>query len=298
MNILLDTLRFLASTIPIIALASFLVSYSINKGIMEKISAKIEPLLSKLNLDQVTVASVAVCFVSPVAAYSMLAQAFKEKRIDEKEVIAASFLNSFPATFSHIYSFFIPFVIPVLGWAGVVYTALRMLVAIIKSAIGFVLALKWKDRREVIRREIEHRKVDPLKSTWDNIKRVTPIMAVTYMLVSILSAYGLFDSFKKIFSFMPFDPNVITVSAVEFVNVRAAVVLAASMLDRGVLTPKWVVIGLILGNVMTFSTRFVKHSLPLHISLFGRLGVKIVVLNALATLILDIIIIALLLSLS
>ncbi len=298
MNILLDTLRFLASTIPIIALASFLVSYSINKGIMEKISTKIEPLLSKLNLDQVTVASVAVCFVSPVAAYSMLAQAFKEKRIDEKEVIAASFLNSFPATFSHIYSFFIPFVIPVLGWAGVVYTALRMLVAIIKSAIGFVLALKWKDRREVIRREIEHRKVDPLKSTWDNIKRVTPIMAVTYMLVSILSAYGLFDSFKKIFSFMPFDPNVITVSAVEFVNVRAAVVLAASMLDRGVLTPKWVVIGLILGNVMTFSTRFVKHSLPLHISLFGRLGVKIVVLNALATLILDIIIIALLLSLS
>ncbi len=297
MNILLDTLRFLASTIPIIALASYLVSYSINKGIMEKISAKIEPLLSKLNLDQVTVASVAVCFVSPVAAYSMLAQAFKEKRIDEKEVIAASFLNSFPATFSHIYSFFIPFVIPVLGWAGVVYTALRMLVAIIKSAIGFVLALKWKDRREVIRREIEHRKVDPLKSTWDNIKRVTPIMAVTYMLVSILSAYGFFDSFKKIFSFMPFDPNVITVSAVEFVNVRAAVVLAAGMLDRGVLTPKWVVIGLILGNVITFSTRFVKHSLPLHVSLFGRLGVKIVVLNALATLILDIIIIALLLSL-
>jgi len=297
MNVLLDTLRFLASTIPIIALASFLVSYSINKGIMEKISAKIEPLLSKLNLDQVTVASVAVCFVSPVAAYSMLAQALKEKKIDEKEVIAASFLNSFPATFSHIYSFFIPFVIPVLGWAGVVYTALRMFVAMVKSLIGFVLALKWKDRREVTKRRVEHPKVDPLKSTWDNIKRVTPIMAATYLVVGVLSAYGFFDSFKKVFGFLPFDPNVVTISAVEFVNVRAAVVLAAGMLENSILSPKWVVIGLILGNVVTFSTRFVKHSLPLHVSLFGRLGVKIVVLNALATLILDIMIIAVLVSL-
>ncbi len=298
MNILLDTLRFVASTIPIIALASYLVSYSINKGIMEKISAKIEPILSKLNLDQITVASVAVCFVSPVAAYSMLAQALKEKKIDEKEVIAASFLSSFPATFSHIYSFFIPFVIPILGWAGVIYTALRLLVAMVKSAIGFALALKWRDRREVVKRKIEHRRVDPLKSTWENLKRVIPIMAATYFIVSILSAYGIFDNFKEIFGFLPLDPNVITISAVEFVNVRAAVVLAAGMFERGILSPKWVVVGLILGNVITFSTRFVKHSLPLHISLFGRLGVKIVVLNAIVTLILDVILIAVLIVLA
>lgn len=298
MNILLDTLRFLASTIPIIALAGYLVSYSINKGIMEKISAKIEPILGKLNLDQITVASVAVCFVSPVAAYSMLAQALKEKKIDEKEVIAASFLNSFPATFSHIYSFFIPFVIPILGWTGVIYTALRLLVAMIKSAIGFVLALKWKDRREVVKRKIEHRRVDPLKSTWENLKRVIPIMAATYFVVSVLSVYGFFDNLKNIFGFLPLDPNVVTISAVEFVNVRAAVVLAAGMLERGILNPKWVVVGLILGNVITFSTRFVKHSLPLHISLFGRLGVKIVVLNAIVTLILDVILIATLIVLA
>lgn len=296
MKVLTDTLRFLAYTIPVIALASFLVSYSINKGILERMSSKIEPLLGKLNLDQITVASVAVCFVSPTAAYSMLSQALKEKKIDEREVIAASFLNSFPATFSHIYSFFIPFVIPILGWAGVLYTALRMIVAIAKSAIGFVLALKWKTRREFVKRKIVRRRVDPLKSTWKTIKRVTPIMTATYLAVSLLSAYGFFEYFKEIFKFLPFDPNVITISAVEFVNVRAAVVLAAGMLERGILVPKWVVVGLILGNVITLSTRFVKHSLPLHLSLFGRLGVKIVVLNALVTLILDFIIIMLVVS--
>ncbi len=292
MEIITDTLKFLASTVPIIALASFLVSYSINKGIMEKLSSAIEPLLRKLNLDQITIASVAVCFVSPTAAYSMLSQALKEKKIDEKEVISASFLNSFPATFSHIYSFFIPFVIPVLGWAGVVYTALRLLVSLVKSAIGFVLALKWKERKDSVERKIERRKVDPLKSTLDTIKRVTPIMAVTYLSVSILSAYGFFDSFKEVFIFLPLDPNVITISAVEFINVRAAIVLSAGMLEKKILEPKWVVVGLMLGNVVTFSTRFAKHSLPLHISLFGRLGLKIVFLNSITTLILDILAIA------
>ncbi len=295
MNVLLDTLRFLASTVPVIALASYLVSYSINKGLMERISARIEPVLGRLNLDQVTVASVAVCFVSPVAAYSMLSQALKERKIDEREVIAASFLNSFPATFSHIYSFFIPFVIPLLGWAGVMYTALRMLAAMVKSAIGFVLALKWKKSGCVGGARVEHRSVDPLRSTWENLRRVIPMMAVTYFIVSVLSSYGFFDSLRNVFRFLPLDPNVVTVSAVEFVNVRAAVVLAAGMLKRGILDPKMVVVGLMLGNVITLSTRFIKHSLPMHVSLFGRLGVKIVLLNAVVTLVLDILIIAVLL---
>ena len=291
-----STLRFLASTVPIIALASYLVSYSINRGMMEKIALKIEPILSRLNLDQITVTSVAVCFISPTAAYSMLSQALKERKIDEREVIAASFLNSFPATFSHIYTFFLPFVIPILGWAGVLYTIIRLLVALLKSLIGLVLASIWK-RDEDFRRELKHRRVNPLRSTLENLKRVVPMMAVTYFIVSLLSEHGFFESVRHILNFLPFDPNVLTISAIEFINVRAAVVVSAGMLRSGVLTPKWIVIGLILGNVITLSTRFVKHSLPLHLSLFGRLGIKIVLLNAIVTLLLDMTIVLILIYL-
>ncbi len=264
---------------------------------MDKISSEIKPILSKLNLDEVTVTAVAVCFVSPVVAYSMLSQALKEGRIDEREVIAASFLSSFPATLSHIYTFFLPFVIPLLGWAGVLYTALRLLVALVKSGVGFLLALRWKKDGSHEIGGIERKKVDPLKSTLENLKRIIPTMAITYLAVSLLSTYGFFERFKEVLEFLPFDPNVLTISAVEFVNLRAAIVLASGMLEKGILSWKLVVVGLILGNVVTLSTRFVKHSLPIHLSLFGKLGVKIVVLNAIATLILDVMIIALLLIL-
>ncbi len=94
--------------------------------------------------------------------------------------------------------------------------------------------------------------------------------------------------------FLPLKAEAVTIAIVEFFNIRSAVVTAAGFIDTG-LEWKWAVIGLILGNVISFSTRSVKHSLPMHLSLFGKFGVKIVLLNSIATLLLDIIFIILLL---
>jgi len=59
---------------------------------------------------------------------------------------------------------------------------------------------------------------------------------------------------------------------------------------------KGVLIALMLGNVISFSTRFAKHSLPLHVSLFSpKLGGKIVTINGAATLVIDVLLIAVLL---
>lgn len=294
-NSLVNTLIFLAKTIPIVALVFYFVSYSINKGLMQKIATKIQPMLKRLNLSSITIASIATCFVSPTAAYSMLSQALKENEIDEREVIAASFLNSFPSMFSHLYAFFIPFVIPVLGFAGIVYSVTRFAVAIVKSVIGYLIALKWKKNDVVEEIKIEKREVNPLRATADNLKRIVPLMFITFFLVDLLSRYGVFNKFESLLSFITFfDPNVITLATIEFFNVRAAVVFAAGLLETGRINVKWAVVGLLLGNVISFSTRSIKHSLPMHLSLFGKLGVKIVVLNSIVTFVLDAIIIVLL----
>jgi hypothetical protein len=275
------TAIFLLKTLPVVIIVLYLVSYSIRKGYMEKLSDLTYPLLSKLNLSHIAAISVATCFLSPTASYSILSQAWREGEIDEREVIAISFLNSFPSVFSHLYAFFIPFVIPVLGFAGIMYTATRFGVAIIKSIFGYFLALKW---RSGIKKEIRT-EIKPI-SVSENIKRMAVIMTVTYFAVTLLSNLGAFEKLNDAVRFLPINPETISIAAVEFFNVRAAVILAAGFIDTG-LSLKWAVIGLILGNVISFSTRSVKHSLPMHLSLFGKLGVKIVALNSIATLILD-----------
>lgn len=289
METIITTLKFMATTIPIIAVVTFLTSYSIKKGLMEKLTRLFTPIMERFNIGHIVAISALTCFVSPTAAYSILAQSWREGKISEKDVIAASFLNSFPSVFSHLYSFFIPFVIPVLGWIGVVYVSLRAAVAIIKSFIGLILAKIWSSGDNHAEVTYERKDLDPFRSTVKTLKRIIPVMAVTFLTASYLSEIGVFDKFAELLDFLPLNANAIAIAAMQLFDMRTAIVLTAGMLENGVISPRWAVAGLLLGNIITFSTRYVKHSLPLHVSLFGKLGVKIVLLNAAVTLILDVI---------
>ncbi len=138
-------------------------------------------------MSEFAVISFATCFVSPTASYSMLSQAWREGKIDDREVIAISFLNSFPSVFSHLYAYFIPFVIPVLGFAGVVYTAVRFAVAAIKSLIGLFLSRRW-NHSATSAPELRS------PSMSQDILRIAAIMAATYFIVSVLSQIGVFTT--------------------------------------------------------------------------------------------------------
>ncbi len=293
MEVIITTLKFMATTIPIIAVVTFLTSYSIKKGLMEKLTSVFTPMMERFNIGHIVAISALTCFVSPTAAYSLLAQSWREGKISEKDVIAASFLNSFPSIFSHLYSFFIPFVIPILGWVGVVYVSLRTAVAVIKTVIGLILAKIWSSGDNHAEVSYERKDLDPLKSTVKTLKRIIPIMAITFLTASYLSEIGVFDKFAELLDFLPLNANAIAIAAMQLFDMRTAIVLTAGMLENEVISFRWAVAGLLLGNIVTFSTRYVKHSLPLHVSLFGKLGVKIVLLNAAVTLMLDIILIIL-----
>lgn len=285
-----STAIFLLKTLPIVAIAIYFVSYTIKKGYMERFAHFLQPMLKKFGVNEIAAVSVAACFISPTASYSILSQAWREGRVDGREIIAISFLNSFPSVFSHLYAYFIPFVIPVLGFAGIVYTSIRFAVAIIKSAFGLILSRKWGN--DGVRADLDIKPISPR----ENIVRIATIMAVTYFAVSLASEYGLFGRVGESLAFLPLNPNALAIAGIEFFNIRAAVVLAAGFIDKG-LHWKWAVIGLILGNIISFSTRAVKHSLPMHVAMFGKFGVKIVLLNSIATLVLDVIFVILLLQL-
>lgn len=285
---ILSTLLFLLKTLPIVVVTIYLISYLIRKGYMERITLSIQPLLRRFGVSEIAVLSVATCFVSPTASYSLLSQAWREGKVDERGVVAISFLNSFPSVFSHLYSYFIPFVIPVLGFAGIVYTLTRFAVAIVKSLFGFLLLRKWSGN--IIEKDVKITTASPS----ENILRISVIMAASYFVVSLASELGIFNTLADTLSFLPINSNSLAIAVVEFFNIRAAVVVAAGFIDSG-MHWKWAVVGLILGNVISFSARAVKHSLPMHVSFFGKFGIKIVALNSLATLILDIFFIVILL---
>jgi hypothetical protein len=278
-------------------------NYIINTGIMKKFSELMEPFTRHLNINPFSISSILVCFFSPTVGYSILAEGLKDKKVNEKELIGTSLANSFPSVLSHIFTFFIPVVIPILGFTGILFVLIRLGVAFTKSIIGltYLTMISKKNSFEVPEKINKLNKKEnlkkSLKSTLRFSRRLIPVMFITMFLVIFLSKIGAFDYLnnlvKPITDILGLNPNVGILSLTEIMNVQAAIVMAGGLLNENILSSKEILIGLVIGNVLTFSTRYVKHSLPLHVSLFGtKLGTKIVMINAIITLLLDIFIIA------
>jgi len=125
-------------------------------------------------------------------------------------------------------------------------------------------------------------------STLEIVKNTLPVMIATYFFVQLMLQSSIFSSSL---SFLLLDPAVLSVSAIQLINQKASIVVCKSLLESDALSIELAIVALMLGNVVTFSTSYIKHSLPLHVSLFGKLGIKIVVLNGVASLIIGAILI-------
>ncbi|HIE31441.1 MAG TPA: hypothetical protein EYP67_03550 [Methanosarcinales archaeon] len=299
--------------VPVIAIGILATNYAVNIGLMRKFDRLIHPISKRAKISAVSALSVVTCTFSSTAAYAMLSEELSAKRISEREVIATTLISSFPGILSHLFTYFLPVVIPILGLTtGVIYISLRGFVALAKTCLGFLLARMWLGENVVVTdvASAHHDAHEPSrdlagdKSAWDKsvkttyrmLKRIVPVMFVTLFLVALLMERGVFQEVSGIIEpvtdILGLESEIALVSATEILNTYSGLILAGNFLDESVLSAKGVLIALMLGNVISFSTRFAKHSLPLHVSLFGpTLGSKIVAINGAATLVVDIVII-------
>ena len=310
---LLYAAYYTVKIVPIIAIGIFVTSLAVNLGLMRKLDPLIKPLSSKANISAVAALSVVTCSFSTTAGYSMLVDGLNEKIVSERELIATTVISSFPSILSHLFTFFIPVVIPILGLTtGSIYVCIVGLAAFLKSCIGIILARLWLkstsskpqppgldpapapvgDKNKALNKSA--------KSTYKLLKRIVPTMFITLFLVSVALELNLFESFSAILepitNILGLESEVALISATEIVNSYAGIILAGSLLSEGLISTKGVLIALLLGTVVSFSARFVKHSLPLHVSLFGpKLGSKTVAINAGTTLVIDVLFIIVLL---
>ncbi|HJH25372.1 MAG TPA: hypothetical protein C5S37_01065 [Methanophagales archaeon] len=303
---LIYALYWMAKIVPVIAIGILATSFAVNIGLMKKFDRLTKPLSSKANISTLSALSVVTCTFSTTAGYSMLVDGLNEKMISEREVIATTVISSFPSILSHLFTFFIPVVIPILGLTtGSIYVCMVGFAAFLKTCFGIFLARLWLKNNHFSAKPQLSTNLDPApvgdnrsalnksaKSTYKMLKRIVPTMFVTLFLVSVAVELNLFDSFSTIgrplTNILGLESEVVLISATEIVNTYAGMILAGSLLGEGLISTKGVLIALLLGTVVSFSARFVKHSLPLHVSLFGpKLGSKTVAVNAGTTLVID-----------
>lgn len=232
-------------------------------------------------------AAFTTAFFSGTAANAMLAEFHDQGKITRTQLFLSNYINQFPAFFLHLpTTMFI--VLPLTGEAGGLYFLLTFLAVLLRTTLFLVFghfylkhhrhrespathsnAVPWPEKKSV--QEIFHKIRQRLPVRVVNIfVWVLPI----YTLVFILHWNGVFDFLNTALSrtvalnLMPVESlSVVILSfAAEFTSGFAA---AGALMNAGVLTVKQTVLALLIGNILAFPVRALRHQLPRYLGIFS-----------------------------
>jgi hypothetical protein len=254
------------------------------------------PLFRFGNLGNHCGAAFTAAFFSGVSANAMLLNFFKEGKITRKQLFVSNFMNQLPAFFLHLpTTFFI--VIPLTGRAGGLYFLLTFCAVVLRTAIlTFYGHFRLPKKAIVPKGETKNTIERPVHSPKDiyrsikkkfprRIKKIVVYVVPIYVLIFVLNDMGLFKMLRQwlsgyfVTTFIPVEAlSVIVLSfTAEFTSGFAA---AGALLQAGVLTIKQTVLALLIGNIIAFPIRALRHQLPRYIGIFSpKMGLQLLLMG-------------------
>jgi hypothetical protein len=234
-------------------------------------------------------------FVSGVTANAMLVEFYREEKISRQQLFLTNFINQFPAFFLHLpTTFFI--VVPLTGRAGILYFLLTFAAALLRT----LLLLCYGHFRLPVPSEDIPSQVQPRNAptrSWREVlaglrrklpRRMTMVAVYVmpiYVAVYLVNKMGWFAFMQDalahlvVSSFIPVESlSVVVLSFVaEFTSGFAA---AGALLAAGVLTVKQTVLALLIGNILAFPIRALRHQLPHYMGIFQpKMGTQLLVMG-------------------
>jgi len=253
------------------------------------------PLFSFSKLGNRCSAAFTAAFISGVSANAMLLDFYEEKKISKMQLFLTNYTNQFPAFFLHLpTTVFI--VLPLTGYAGALYFIITFLATLFRTICFLIFGKIFIPAEPVSTGQDNQQK--PIKKNekkrefstiFQNIRSKLPGRIVRiaiwvlpiYTIVFILHLNGVFDYLNQTLSrtltlsIIPIESlSVVILSfAAEFTSGFAA---AGALLNAGVLTVKQTVIALLLGNILAFPLRALRHQLPRYMGIFSpKMGLQL-----------------------
>jgi hypothetical protein len=255
------------------------------------------PVFKFANLNSRCSAAFTAAFISGVAANSMLLDFYKEDKITRRQLFLTNFINQFPAYFLHLpTTFFI--VIPLTGRAGMLYFLITFAAAVLRTTLFLICGHLLPDQNTVTERvetvpdkerTVRRDKAGLLKGIREKFPRrivsITVYVVPVYVFVFVINSLGIFGEIRTwmaqyvVTAFVPVEAlsMVVLSFAAEFTSGFAA---AGALQNAGILTIKQTVLALLIGNIVAFPVRAVRHQLPRYIGIFSpKMGTQLLLMG-------------------
>ncbi|HUV02242.1 MAG TPA: nucleoside recognition domain-containing protein [Desulfobacteria bacterium] len=286
----MNTAIYLIRAVSLVTVGVIVANVVLESDAMRKLSPLIRPFCSASNLPREGTISLFAAFFNPTAGKSTLAGFYHEGKINDKETILTLVMSTFPTVVGEsLFRVHAPIALVLLGPViGSIYIALTLLSAFLQSFGAFVYAKLRFPQPACVDEEIyaattestKNQKLKTaLKKSFVTLKKVVPIMVIAFLVVDILFTLGLMDTISVIFDpilrVLDLPGEVITALVADLAHFSAGYAIVAALLAKGVITAKQAILTLLIGSMLMITLVYLKYSLPMYMSLFGKLGAKI-----------------------
>ncbi|CCQ37969.1 uncharacterized protein Nmlp_3857 [Natronomonas moolapensis 8.8.11] len=283
-----------------VAFANALVAF----GVIRYIAALSKPLTGPANLPDEVGGAILTTAASTTAGYGMLAEYRDSGLLDDRATLVAVTINTFFGFVQHIFTFYAPVLIPILGLrVGLLYVGTRAGISLAITATGvFAGAVLLSDRNITPEAMSEvdpearadggddarppgEKLLDAGRGGLEKTREILPRLAVVYTLVVLGTTYydlealtgGAADPLAALTGLPSAAVPVIVVYA--FDTTSGAVTLAPFVQD-GTFTARTAVSAMLVGGIVSFTVSTFKRSIPFQYGIWGaEFGTKVIAVN-------------------
>ncbi|MCD6494378.1 MAG: hypothetical protein J7K36_11425, partial [Archaeoglobaceae archaeon] len=235
----------------------------------KRVNDKILKLTSFANLKSGV--AVAAFFAHKVTALSILADMYKKRLIDDKEVIIASIIGMFPMGIRIVILLLAPVAISALGLKlGTIYVFLEILSRFLVALIGVYLGRKYLTGG-VINYTAD---VSLKNSIFDTFKQFFRVLLV--LIPSIFVAILLLDlGFNSLVSHFNLKASQLIILVTGTSSTIAGLGVTGSLLAKNEVDGRIALILLMIASAFHRIVESLRFSMPINVSLFGSFGIRL-----------------------
>ena len=282
-----------------VAFANVLVAF----GAIQYIAALSKPLTGPANLPDEVGGAILTTAASTTAGYGMLAEYRDSGLLDDRATLVAVTINTFFGFVQHIFTFYAPVLIPILGLkVGLLYVGTRAGISLAITITGVLAGAALLSSRNVnpgamsevdgaartdggddrtAREKLLDAGRGGLEKTWD----ILPRLAFVYTLVVLLTTYydlesitgGAADPLAAATGLPAAAVPIIVIYA--FDTTSGALAIAPFIAD-GIFTARTAVATMLIGGIVSFTVSTFKRSIPFQYGIWGaEFGTKVIIVN-------------------
>ena len=299
----MDIAIYLVKAIILITAGVIIAHIVLESNWLRKLSPVIRPLCRASNLPSECVFSLFASFFNPTAGKSTLAGFYREGKVGDKETILTVVMCTFPIVVGEsLLRVQAPIALVLLGpFIGGIYICLNLFSSFLQTFAAFIYSKSRFPPQPDVQENINYissfahsqnqseQLKTALKKSFTTLKKIIPILVAAFLLIDLFFTLEVMNYISSLFDpvlrVLDLPGECITALIADLAHFSAGYAIIAALLTKGAITAKQAILTLLIGSMLIITLVYLKYSLSMNISLFGKLGVKIAVINYMSSMI-------------